>query len=152
VILAALLASASLACPAAPVRTDGNPAIRGLGRASWIAPRPGPIFGVLFGGRAVNGRFSVYAHGRDPRTGVAEKILWIVPLRARSRAGSYLYVVGRLGQKRFAQRLDQASSEQTPGLLFPSTLHAPSPGCWTLTLRTGRITARTGVLVQRPPA
>jgi hypothetical protein len=141
------LESASAACLAAPVRNDGNPAIRGLGRASWIAPRPGPIFGVLFGGRALNGRFSVYTGGVDPKTRLSEKVLWIVPLRARSRAGSSLHIVGRLGHKRFTQRFNQAWSEQTPGLLFASILRAPSPGCWELNLRTGQIQARTRVLV-----
>jgi hypothetical protein len=99
----------------------------------------------------VRGRFSVYAGGVDPKTGTSEKVLWIVPLRARSRAGSYLHLVGRSGRKRFTKRLDQAWSDQTPGLLFPSILNVPSPGCWTLTLRTGQITARATVLVQTPP-
>jgi hypothetical protein len=139
------------ACPAARVHTEPNARLGTLSPGRWVAPIPARagLIGYLFGGEVVGGRFAVYAGGRNPRTNSSEKVLWIV--RRGARIGAELAVVGRrLGSTvvRYRRHFSQASSDQTPGYLFPSILDLPQPGCWSLTLRSGRVAAKVVVLAQ----
>jgi hypothetical protein len=134
------------ACVATPVRTDTHPLLGSGSR--WVSAPP--IIGQLWGGEIVDGRFALYAGGRNPG-GWNEKILWIVPQRHRWKAGGQLALTGRLGGVvRYRARFWGATSDQTPGLLFPSIVALPRAGCWSLTLTTGRIKVRLVVLAQEP--
>jgi hypothetical protein len=155
---AALLSAAVAGCPAPPVHTTPNPLLpREFVRGSrWIAPEPRRLLAVMWSGRAVDGRFSVYARGVNPVTGIAEKIMWVVPARATARANRGMRIAWRRGDRRYVQ--DDPSGVGKPlgkrldePLIYPSTLRAPSPGCWRLTLRTGRIKTTMRVLVQPQP-
>jgi hypothetical protein len=113
------------------------------------SPRASGLLGYLFGGEVVDGRFAVYTGGLDPGTRTSEKILWIVP--KRKRVGPRLVISGRKDGATavtYRRRLAEASSEQTPGHLYPSILDLPVPGCWKLTLRTAKISATVSVLAQ----
>ena len=105
--------------------------------------------GYLFGGEVVDGRFAVYTGGMNPGTRSSEKILWILP--QRKRVGLRLAISGRKDGSStvtYRRRLREATSAQTPGHLYPSILDLPVPGCWKLTLRTGKISATVSVLAQ----
>jgi hypothetical protein len=145
--------ASSGACPAARVHTEANARLGTLSGGRWVAPVPvrAGVIGYLFGGEVVDGRFAVYAGGVNPQTNTSEKILWTV--RVGKPIGPALAVTGRMfgsSEIRYRRRLWQAVSAQTPGYLFPSTLDLPQPGCWSLTLRSGRVFARVVVLA-RPP-
>jgi hypothetical protein len=113
------------------------------------SPRTSGLVGYLFGGEVVNGRFAVYTGGLNPGTRASEKILWILP--RRKRVGLVLAISGRKDGSTtvtYRRRLDEVSSAQTPGHLYPSILDLPVPGCWKLTLRTAKISATVSVLAQ----
>ena len=141
-------------CTATRVHHEPIPFVRGLTGSSWIAGTPARmrLFGWLFGGEVVDGRFAVFAGGTNPTNRVDEKILWIVPLS--KRVGPRLAISGRLnGSSRitYRRRYAEASSEQTPAHLFPSVLDLPRAGCWKLTLTSGPIKAMVTVFAQQPP-
>ena len=135
----------------ARVHQEPNPLLGTLSGGRWVAgsPRKSGLVGYLFGGEVVDGRFAVYTGGLNPGTRTSEKILWIVP--RRKRVGPRLAISGRKDGSTtvtYRRRLAEASSEQTPHHLFPSTLDLPVPGCWKLTLRTAKISATVSVLAQ----
>ncbi len=135
----------------ARVHQESNPLLGTLSGGRWIAgsPRKAGLVGYLFGGEAVEGRFAVYTGGLNPGTRTSEKILWIVP--RRKRVGPRLAISGRRDGSTtvtYRRRLAETRSEQTPHHLFPSTLDLPVPGCWKLTLRTGKVSATVSVLAQ----
>ena len=140
----------AVAC-GARVHEEANPALGSLSGGRWVAgsPRRSGLVGYLFGGEVVNGRFAVYTGGENPATRTSEKILWIVP--KRKRVGPRLVISGRKDGSTtvtYRRRLGEASSAQTPGHLYPSILDLPVPGCWKLTLRTGKVSATVSVLAQ----
>ena len=140
----------AVAC-GARVHEEANPALGTLSGGRWVAgsPRRSGLVGYLFGGEVVNGRFAVYTGGENPGTRTSEKILWIVP--KRKRVGPRLVISGRKDGSTtvtYRRRLGEASSAQTPGHLYPSILDLPVPGCWKLTLRTGKVSATVSVLAQ----
>jgi hypothetical protein len=97
----------------------------------------------------VNGRFAVYTGGLNPGTRTNEKILWIIA--KRKRVGPRLAISGRKDGSSlvtYRRRLAEAGSEQVPGYNYPSILDLPVPGCWKLTLRTGKVAATVSVLAQ----
>ena len=156
-------ASALVACPAARVHHEPNEQLGDLSGSRWIAtsPRSAGIIGQLWGGEETDGRVTVYAGGENPIYDTAEKVLWIVD--AAKRVGSALRIVGgrvrvtRQGRVRptrgsFRLTLHEASSEQTPGHLFPSIIGPPRAGCWRLTLRSGRLSARVIIRALPVPA
>lgn len=98
----------------------------------------------------VGGRFALHVGGvRDRRTGLSQKILWVLPARYRKSAGPGLAVTGRLnGIVRFRQWFPGAGVPGDPALYFPSNIAPPTAGCWTLTLTTGQLKARLIVLVR----
>jgi hypothetical protein len=133
------------------VHHEANPLLGTLSGGRWVAgsPRTSRLVGYLFGGEVVDGRFAVYTGGLNPGTRASEKILWILP--QRKRVGLRLAISGRKDGSTtvtYRRRLDEASSAQTPGHLYPSILDLPVPGCWKLTLRTGKISATVSVLAQ----
>jgi hypothetical protein len=158
VLVSALASAAPATSSRAQASTCGarahqepNPLLGTLGRSRWVAgsPRTSGLIGVLFGGEVVNGRLAVYAGGVNPGTRANEKILWIVS--RRKRAGSRLAISGRKDGSTavtYRRRLPEAGSAQVPGYNYPSILDLPVPGCWKLTLRTGRVTATVSVLAQ----
>jgi hypothetical protein len=113
------------------------------------SPRASGLIGVLFGGEVVNGRLAVYAGGVNPGTRAHEKILWILP--GRKHVGPRLVISGRKDGSNavtYRRRLAATGSAQVPGYNYPSILDLPVPGCWKLTLRTGKVTATVSVLAQ----
>ena len=113
------------------------------------SPRTSGLIGVLFGGEVVNGRLAVYAGGVNPGTRGNEKILWIVS--RRKHAGSRLAISGRKDGSTavtYRRRFGVTGSAQVPGPNYPSILDLPVPGCWKLTLRTGKVSATVSVLAQ----
>jgi len=160
-ILAAVVVSAlASAAPAtsshaqacgARVHREANPTLGTLSGGRWVAgsPRTSGLVGALFGGEVVNGRLAVYAGGVNPGTRGNEKILWIVA--RRKRAGPRLVISGRRDGSTavtYRRRFAEAGSVQVPGYNYPSILDLPVPGCWKLTLRTGKVTATVSVLAQ----
>jgi hypothetical protein len=143
--------STEAAACGARVHEEANPALGTLSGGRWVAgsPRRSRLVGYLFGGEVVDGRFAVYTGGLNPGTRTSEKILWIVP--KRKRVGPRLVISGRKDGSAtvtYRRRLGEASSAQTPGHLYPSILDLPVPGCWKLTLRTGKVSATLSVLAQ----
>jgi hypothetical protein len=133
------------------VHKEPNPQLGTLSGDRWVAgsPRTSGLVGDLFGGEVVNGRFAVYAGGVNPGTRANEKILWIVS--RRKRVGPRLVISGRRDGSTtvtYRRRFAEAGSAQVPGYNYPSILDLPVPGCWKLTLRTGKVTATVSVLAQ----
>jgi len=140
------------ACRATVVHHTPNRALGTLSDSRWLRldSRTAGMYGVLFGGEVVSGRLALYAGGKNPHTGGNEKILWLMPQRAK--LGSEMRLVGRRldAAGSFVEHLGWATSDDTPGQDFPSIVVVPRPGCWRLTLRSGRITGSVVALV-RPP-
>jgi hypothetical protein len=133
------------------VHHEANRLLGTLSGGRWVAgsPRTSGVVGYLFGGEVVDGRFAVYTGGLDPGTRTSEKILWIVP--KRKRVGPRLVISGRRDGSTtvtYRRRVAEAGSVQPPGHQYPSILDLPVPGCWKLTLRTGKVSATVGVLAQ----
>jgi hypothetical protein len=135
VIVAPLLATVALACPATPVHYGWNresPA----DRAPWIAAGPGQtrIVGHLYtyeetlGDRRVReaGGLTLYA-------GALHKIAWL-PRRWEGTGRTLRVVVERVdGPGRLTYRFPRALAPQ----FFPSGITLPATGCWRLTLTSG---------------
>ena len=161
-LAAVLLSALTSAAPAASshaqaspcgarVHREANPQLGTLSGGRWVAgsPRTSGLVGALFGGEVVNGRLAAYAGGVNPGTRANEKILWIVS--RRKRVGPRLVISGRKDGSTavtYRRRLAEAGSAQVPGYNYPSILDLPVPGCWKLTLRTGKVTATVSVLAQ----
>ncbi|MFL5961738.1 MAG: hypothetical protein ACJ757_02435 [Gaiellaceae bacterium] len=117
---------------------DGDPRLRAL---PWIAPEPrsvglvGHLFyygaspSVPWGKRRV-GDLRMYSGGRSPDNRVNMKILWGAP----GRDGTRLTLRGRRvgSSDTFVQILS----------VGPSIVNVPQPGCWQLTLTTGKLVTR----------
>ena len=130
---------------------EANPLLGTLSGGKWVAgsPRTSRLVGYLFGGEVVDGRFAVYTGGLNPGTRTNEKILWIVS--KRKRVGPRLAISGRKDGSTtvtYRRRLAEAGSVDPPGYQYPSILDLPVPGCWKLTLRTGKVSATVSVLAQ----
>ena len=158
-VVTSALASAAPAVPShlqtstcgAHVHQEPNPRLGTLSGGRWVAgsPRTSGLIGYLFGGEVVDGRFAVYTGGLNPGTHTTEKILWLLP--KRKRVGPRLVISGRRDGSTtvtYRRRFAEAGSEQTPGYGYPSILDLPVPGCWKLTLRTGKVRATVRVLAQ----
>jgi hypothetical protein len=112
----------------------------------------------MWSGRAVGGRFSVYAGGVNKATGINEKIMWIVPGRAADDSDLTLRLVWRRGGRDYPQRYGGGATDGRQGRRpegasrsYPSILRPPSPGCWKLRVVTGRIKVSMLVIVTPPP-
>ena len=157
-LLALVAAGSAPACPAPLVHTHDNPRLprEFVEGSRWIAPQPKRLHAVMWAGRAVDGRFSIYAGGKNPVTGIHEKIMWVVPARSTHLSSSGLRIVWRRDGRRYVQRREgRVRSNSFRRLenpeIYPSILEPPDPGCWKLRLRTGRIKASMHVIVQAPP-
>jgi hypothetical protein len=152
-------ASVAVSCPAAIVHHEPNARLGSLSGGPWIRAHPvrTTLIGYMFGGHEVNGRFAVYAGGEDPVSHRSQKILWI--LKPGARAAARLRIDGvrlalgphgvrRVKTDRFHESFASAYSEQTPGILFPSSIDVPRAGCWRLTLGSGHISARVVVIAE----
>ena len=156
-LLAITASGAAAGCPAPFVHEGPNrlmPRPFNL-HSRWIAPEPRKLLAVMWSGRAVDGRFSVYAGGRNPVTGINEKIMWVVPARATGLTGTRLKLVWLRAGRRHVQvnqgypgRRQQRISRPR---IYPSILKPPAPGCWKLRIRIGRIRSTMHVIVQPPP-
>jgi hypothetical protein len=108
----------------------------------------------MWSGRAVDGRFSIYAHGFNPVTGINEKIMWVVAPQAKRLASTRLRIDWiKDGRRRRVQRFGDRRrwARYRHETVYPSVLDAPSTGCWKLRIRTGRVHATMYVLVQPQP-
>jgi len=149
-----LIVAAVASCPAPAVQEPPNPVMRSL-RMPWFTAEPRQLYGLMWSGRAVDGRWSLYAHGFNPVTEISEKTMWVVDPRARLLAGPRLRLTWRRdGRVRRVQRFGW-SPDRPDGrprrIFYPSIPNAPSPGCWKLRVKTGRIRATLRVLVQPQP-
>jgi hypothetical protein len=160
--LAAVLLSLTSAAPAgsrgteaaacgARVHRERNPLLGTLNPGRWVAgsPRTSGLVGFLFGGEVVDGRLAVYTGGVNPGTRTNEKILWLVS--KRKRVGPRLAISGRKDGSTtvtYRRRLAAVGSVDPPAYQYPSILDLPVPGCWKLTLRTGKVSATVSVLAQ----
>jgi len=127
------------ACEATPVHKDPNPR---LGTARWIALTPSSAGLYAIGSVSIDSEgteASIYPGSFYPG-GAGTKIMW-VPTRLE-RIGTSLVIIGkRLDRSGSFRQVERVAYGQTPplvGPLFPSIVNIPSPGCWMLTLRTGR--------------
>ena len=85
-------------------------------------------------------RFRIYSGGQSPDGRFSMKILW--QLRSGGASGpSLLRIAGKRldGNRSFSQIAEGANQ-------FPSIVDVPAPGCWRLTLRTGKTTGRVTVI------
>lgn len=155
---AAIVASGAGGCSAPPVRTHDNPLLprEFVEGSRWIAPKRKRQYAVMWAGRAVDGRFSVYAGGNNPVTGINEKIMWVVPARATGLASTRMRIEwrrdGESVVQRGAQRAGSPARRQPHPRIYPSILRPPEPGCWKLRLATGKIRSTIYVIVQAPPS
>jgi hypothetical protein len=154
----ARVARVNVPCPATIVRHEPNARLGSLS-GPWFraSPRRTRVLGFMFGGHEVNGRFALYVGAEDPMTHATQKILWI--FKSGSPAAARLQITGvqlRLGPRRvrplkkgrFRHRFSSATSDQTPGILYPSYIAAPRPGCWRLQLDSGRVHAKVVAIVE----
>jgi hypothetical protein len=156
-LLAIAAAGVAPGCPAPAVHTDDNallPAPFDHG-SRWFAARPGTLYAVMWSGRAVDGRFSVYAHGFNPVNGINEKIMWVIPYRLRRLASTRLRIDWiKDGRRQRVQRYGDSPRHSDGArhyIVYPSILRAPSTGCWKLRLTSGHIHVGMHVLVQPQP-
>lgn len=82
----------------------------------------------------------IYAGGELPNGG-STKILWVV----RRPFSSTLVVTGRRLDGPGAFEQAGGSARGPSGVVFPSIVDVPSPGCWLLVLRNGRRSVRLAV-------
>jgi hypothetical protein len=118
----------------------------GLAQLAWIAASPvsNGVVGHLFYYDRLNvwrlkrlPRLRIYSGGQSPDGRISMKILW--ELR-RGEAASMLVLGKKLDRSRsFSQQLSPAVGSRTQ---FPSIIDLPTPGCWRLTLKTGKTTGR----------
>ena len=87
-------------------------------------------------------RARIYVGGKAPQ-GWTTKILWaFLGEPAKTRAGGELVVRGRRldGRGSFTQRFGPIGYEGQNGApSYASIIDVPKPGCWRLTLKTGRV-------------
>jgi hypothetical protein len=143
----------STACDASPVHYTPYKGVGpGLASLSWVAALPASsgLVGHLFYYDKQNTwrlrhapRLHIYTMGLSPDGGTSMKILWEflrtkhVPLTLSVRGQ-------RLGGR---GSLSQELSPTTSGpSQFPSIISVPTPGCWQLTLGTGRGAGRVTMI------
>src|SRR3954468_15089058 len=148
-----LIVAAAAACPSPVVEPPPNPVLAYFRTMPWITASPRRLYALMWSGRAVDGRWSLYAHGSNPVTGISEKTMWVVDRRARRLAGPRLRMTWvRDGRVRRVQTVGWSGGDRRPRVVFsPSIPTAPSPGCWKLRVRTGRIKTTIRVFVQPQP-
>jgi hypothetical protein len=150
VLVAAAASSSSRAeaqaapCVGARVHYEPGPH-RDLRRLPWIAAgRSGSeVVGYLFYYTAElrsGARLRIYPGGELPGGG-STKILW-VPRRPLS---STLSILGRRLDGAGTFREDARSARGPSGIVFPSIVDVPRSGCWLVTVRNGRRSARFAV-------
>ena len=146
-VLASVWLALAASCPASPVHYERLAGVEpALASLPWIAPEPRRVglvghlfyYSALPWGRSRVRSFRIYSGGSAPGGRLQMKILWSAPDPLEGRP---LVLRGRrLGRPgRFVQRL----------AVGPSIVNVPSPGCWRLTLRVGRVTTRLTVLALR---
>jgi hypothetical protein len=100
----------------------------------WLAaaPRSAGITGTLFFRHVGAHGTGAYLHtgGRMP-DGSATKILWLID---NPDAGATLEIIGRNLTGSGAMRQTFAGSSEVP-----SIVRVPTPGCWQLQLRSGKV-------------
>lgn len=112
----------------------------------YVKARRAPIHGFLFyfgiPELASETEAVLYTKGRAP-SDAATKILWTVP--SVGGTGS-LHIVGkrRFGRGHFSESFGPAGgTSPIPGTRqYPTLIRVPRPGCWQLTLRSGRFVGR----------
>ncbi len=123
----------------------------GLSKLPWIAIAPAStgLVGHLFYYDRSNvwkqmrlPRLRIYSGGESPDGRINMKILW----ELRRGSAMVLRLQGRRldGSGSFSEPLSSTSSNPRQ---FPSIVSVPTPGCWRLTLKTGKTTGHVSVLV-----
>jgi hypothetical protein len=128
-------------CIGARIHYEAGPD-RDLRRLPWVAAgRSGrEIVGYLFyytpelRSRA---RLRIFVGGELP-SGGSTKILWVV----RRPLSSTVTILGRRLDAAGTFRQDERSARGPRGIVFPSVVDVPKPGCWLVTVRNGRRSAR----------
>jgi hypothetical protein len=139
VVVQAVEPPAQPVCEATPIRHDPNPR---LGTSRWIeiTPKSAGLFAIGSVSIDPKGTEASIYPGRFYPGEKGTKILW-VPTHL-NRVGKSLVIIGnRLDGPGHLRQLQRVAYGQTPplvGRMFPSIVNIPSPGCWMLTLRTGR--------------
>lgn len=131
-------------CIGARVHYEAGPD-RDLRRLPWVSAgrRGREVVGYLFyyGEELRSGpRLRIYPGGELPGGG-STKILWVV----RQPDSSTLTILGRRLDGAGAFRQDERSARGPSGVVFPSIVDVPDTGCWLLTVRNGRRSARFAV-------
>jgi hypothetical protein len=129
-------------CVGARVHYEQAPKPRLGIRLPWIAaglPKRAIIGHLFYYNQELRNEagLTIYTNGELPRGG-STKVLWIV----RPVFSSVLQVSGRQldGPGTFEQQFRSASSSS--GVVFPSIVNVPSPGCWQLMVQNGPVTRR----------
>lgn len=139
VVFEAVALPARPVCEPTSVHYDPNPR---LGTARWIELTPSSVGLYAIGSVSIDPQgteASIYPGAFYPG-GRGTKLLW-VPANP-NRIGTSLAIIGRRMDRpgNFRQQAGVAYGQTPPlvGPMFPSIVNVPSPGCWTLTVRTGR--------------
>lgn len=139
-------------CGSTIVRYRRDPrADAGLAKLPWIVGSPAStgLVGYLFYYDGLNEwkqrrlpGLRLYSSGESPDGRISMKILW----ELRRGSALALRVRGQRigGSGSFSQQLPPTRSN---GRQFPSIISVPAPGCWRLTLTTGRTAATVTALV-----
>jgi hypothetical protein len=153
ILALALAAAASPASSGSRAETQATPCVgalvhyeagpdRDLRRLPWVASgrRGRDVVGYLFYYTPElrrGPRLRMYAGGELPGGG-STKILWVV----RQPVSSTLTVLGRRLDGAGTFRQEERSARGPSGIVFPSIVDVPESGCWLLTVRNGRRSAR----------
>jgi hypothetical protein len=163
ILMLALAAIASVASSGSAAQAETAPCLgarvhyepgshRDLRRFPWVAAgRSGSeVVGYLFYYTAElrsGARLRIYPGGELPGGG-STKILW-VPRRTLT---STLSILGRRLDGAGTFRQDARSARGPSGIVFPSIVDVPESGCWLLTVRNGRKSARFALQAISEPA
>lgn len=139
IVVHAIEAPANSSCDATPVYRRAPPHPR-FGAITWMPATPlrAGVAAVLFVTVFPDRNEAVIPTGGHFPGGPNTKFLWWAP-----RPGGSLRIIGRQldGDGRFRQVFNSAVGgvgNQGNQIIFPSIIDVPAPGCWSVTLRTGR--------------
>jgi hypothetical protein len=134
VVIQAIDAPLGSQCDPSPVYRRSPPHPK-FGAITWMpaTPRRSGVAAILFVSTVPGTEDAViYSGGRAPE-GWNTKFLWWAP-----RPGGSVKLAGRRidGVGRFDQVFGPATADE--GTVFPSIVDVPQPGCWAVTVQTGR--------------
>lgn len=146
--MAALAALVASACLSAPVSYTAPPDASAP-KIPWI--HAGPVVGYLFyygasgPWKTETDRVLITPGGRVPGTGATTKILWQV----RGGNGG-LRVIGTRLDAPGHFRQGFSATKTGGGNYFPSIVNVPAPGCWRITVSSGKRVGRFAFTAVEP--